>query len=167
MEKELTYREAWEEIKKQIGSATYIRNDLGAPQITTMLIKDTGLFEIIERAFKRLEFLEMENESFIFFFSGGREAGKTAFTMSICNRLKALEIIKEKRVNVANFIYWLKRKPRTYRDYCQDFYQEQWYLHYKDNNDDRCKFYKLTEEEYDLLKEVICDDSGTIKTEAR
>lgn len=69
--------------------------------------------------------------------------------------LKTLEIVKEKKVNVGNFIYWLKRKPRTYKDYLQDYCQEQWYLHYKDNNDDRCKFYKLTEEEYELLKEVL------------
>ena len=68
---------------------------------------------------------------------------------------EALDIIKEKKVNVGNFIYWLKRKPRTYEDYLQDFYQEKWYLHYRDNDDDRCKFHKLTQEEYDLLREVL------------
>ena len=103
MEKELTYREAWEEIKKQIGSATYIRNDLGAPQITTMRVKDTGLFEIIDHAFNRLEFLEKADNSFIF-LAGGREAGKSATMMSIYNRLKALEIIKEKIIlNLNNY----------------------------------------------------------------
>ena len=71
------------------------------------------------------------------------------------DKIKAFEIIKEKRVNAGNFIYWLKQKSRTYEDYLQDFYQEQWYLHYKDNNDDRCKFYKLTQDEYELLKEVL------------
>ena len=147
MEKELTPLEAWKELKTQIAGAQFCRLDLngGTPQITTMLIRDTGLFEIIERALNRLEFLEEADNSFTFFF-GGREAGKTAFTMSIFNRLKALEIIKEKRVDT----YWLRTAENLSR----------YNLGVGTNQ-------ALKKKEYDLLKEVICDDSGTIKTEAR
>lgn len=86
------------------------------------------------------------------------KAFETSFSkdfLQIEKALKALEVIKEKGVNWGNFIYWLKRTPRTYDDYLIDFYEEGWYLHYKDNSDNRCKFYKLTKEEYDLLKEVL------------
>lgn len=50
--------------------------------------------------------------------------------------LKALEIIKEKRVNIGDFIR--TRNVEQYNDY----------LAYNDNE-------KLTQEEYDLLKEVM------------
>lgn len=62
---------------------------------------------VIEKALKRLEFLEMADRSFTFFF-GGREAGKTAFTMSICNRLNALETIILKKVSFTelDFVDW-------------------------------------------------------------
>lgn len=94
MDKKLTPLEAWEEIKRQIGSATYIRNDTGAPQITTMRVKDTGLFEIIDDALTRLQFQDKLDNLFIS-LAGGREAGKTALTKSICDKLRAFEIIKE------------------------------------------------------------------------
>ena len=68
---------------------------------------------------------------------------------------KALEIIKEKRVNVANFIYWLNKEPRTYEQYLNDYYQEGWYLHFRDNNDGRCKLCKLSLTEFNVLLEVF------------
>lgn len=130
----LSYREAWAEIKRQIGSATYIRSDLGAPQITTMRVKDTGLFEIIDDALTRLQFQDKLDNSFIF-FAGGREAGKSAITMSICNKLRALEIIKDKRVDTC----WLRRAENLSR----------YNLGVGTNQ-------ALKKAQYDLLKEVLC-----------
>lgn len=145
--KELSPLEAWEEIKRQIGSATYIRSDLGAPQITTMLVKDTGLFEIIDRAIKRLEFLETSDNVFTFFF-GGREAGKTAINMLICNRLKALEIIFKKEVNIYSLKRYLFRRETSVHvvPYIESL---------------------LTKEEIEIMRKAFCDDSGTFKIEAR
>ena len=96
-----------------------------------------------------IDYLELEH------YTLSEDEGVVERKQIIETALQALEIIKEKRVNVANFIYWLKREPRIYIDYLRDCYQEGWYLHYKDNNDDRCKFYELIQAEFDLLKEVL------------
>ena len=74
---------------------------------------------------------------------------------------KALEIIKEKQINVANFIKWLNSTNGTYEAYLQDRYQEGWNIHFNDgvskeyDNSLYIETYCLTQEEYDLLKEVL------------
>ncbi len=64
------------------------------------------------------------------------------FTRTIKKELKALEIIKKKRVN----IQWL--------EICIAEYEKNALGNYNSN---RCLF-ALTQEEFDLLKEVLCDE---------
>ena len=82
---------------------------------------------IIETALKRLEKIETTTHSVL------RE--------DISNKLKALEIIKEKRVDVDYLITCIERniKPlQNYNEYIKEFYG-----------------IELAQEEYDLLKEVL------------
>lgn len=68
-------------------------------------------------------------------------------------QIKALEIIKEKRVNVDNFLSFI-RKETTYEDYL-----------IKHNKFVITKITfkeKLTQEEYDLLKEVLIDEDKNL-----
>ena len=65
---------------------------------------------------------------------------------------EVLEIIKEKRVNVANLIDWFNNSQNTsYEGYLSDYYQEGWFIHFKDN-DDVDIMYQLTQKEFDTLK---------------
>lgn len=66
--------------------------------------------------------------------------------------LKALEIIKEKKVNTAEFIAYVKDTNHNYETYLLDYSQEHWYLHINDNNETS---YCLIQEEYELIKEVL------------
>lgn len=92
MDKKLTPLEAWKEIKRQIGSATYIRNDTGAPQITTMRVKDTGLFEIIDRAFIQLEYYKTLCEAYVYFIHDPEHKYPV---LELGAMIKAIEIIKK------------------------------------------------------------------------
>lgn len=92
-----------------------------------------GSFEIIETALKDYENLKLKHKSM-------QDAVLDDF-----KKLKALEIIKEKQVNVDNFLRHIK-KETDYKEYKR-----------------LCGLYKimvfsdkdLTQEEYDLLKEVL------------
>ena len=76
---------------------------------------------IVETALKRLEQLEEEKQS---------------FDRVIEKKLKALEIIRKKRVNIGDFVRC--KNIEDYNEYCCYNEKEQ-----------------LTQEEYDLLKEVL------------
>lgn len=67
--------------------------------------------------------------------------------ISIENKLKALEIIKEKQVNVRNLIIYCFEMKREYENYIEMF-------NFSDNFWELGKDL-LTQEEYDLLKEVL------------
>lgn len=64
---------------------------------------------------------------------------------------KIFKIIKEKKVNVGNFVEWLK-EHNSYDSYSLDCIQEGCYLHYDDNKNEESI---LTKEEFELLKEVF------------
>jgi len=65
---------------------------------------------------------------------------------------KVLDVIKNKRVNVANLIDWFNNSRNTsYEGYLSDYYQEGWFIHFKDN-DGVDIMYQLTQEEFDTLK---------------
>lgn len=59
--------------------------------------------------------------------------------------LKVLEIIKEKEVQVCNLKHYIKTKKNA-REHYNWVYEEYDYM-------------QLTEEEYDLLKEVLCNET--------
>lgn len=85
-------------------------------------------FKLIEAALKEKENIEKTiNELF-------SENGKVITTIDIKKQLKAIEIIKDKEVNV--FIFLHSGDLETYNDMVEE------------NR-------KLTQEEYDLLKEVL------------
>lgn len=89
--------------------------------------------EIIETALKRLESIEDTR----FIILGGRCSGKTQKVYTLL-KLKAFEIIKEKRVNVNQFF-----------KHCSN--NDKWGY-----NKTVCdKKRQLTQEEYDLLKKVL------------
>lgn len=134
MDKKLTPLEAWEEIKRQIGSATYIRSDSGAPQITTMLVKDTGLFEIIDDAFTQLEYYKTLTEVYIYFI---HDPDHKYTVLELGTMIKAVEIIKEKEVNVE----WLLHCGDSVEEYNDGFFRGK-----KD----------LTKDEFCLLKKFLC-----------
>ena len=85
--------------------------------------------EIIETALKRLESIEDTR----FIILGGRCSGKSQKVHALL-KLKALEIIKEKEVNIHIFRH------------CSDL------AAYNDMAEEN---QKLTQQEYDLLKEVL------------
>ena len=70
--------------------------------------------------------------------------------------LKALEIIKEKRVDVLVLVQYMKEKPNdtwaleSYNHYCEDKKNCKYY-----DGRDYLKPKSLTQEEYELLKEVL------------
>lgn len=102
--------------------------------------------ETIETALKEKENIEKTiNELF-------SDNGKVITTIDIKKQLKALVIIKEKMVNTAEFISYVKDTNHNYETYLLDYSQEYWYLHINDNNETS---YCLTQEEYGLLKEVL------------
>lgn len=114
MSKELSPLEAVEKIRE----INYFEDD-------QEVIEDCfGLEEylsIIESALKRLESVDRIGEM---------------FCVNVDKKLKALEIIKEKRVNACEII-----NSKDVREY-------NWSIHTP-------KKYPLTQEEYDLLKEVL------------
>ncbi|MBR1984467.1 MAG: hypothetical protein IKA31_01885 [Clostridia bacterium] len=99
--------EALEELKFQVGNITYHTHDL---QITTFKVRDSGLFELIEK------------------------------------ELKALEIIKEKNVDIVGV------KKLSLEDYNKGVELGD---KYKPKEMKECPYKKLTQDEYDLLKEVL------------
>lgn len=123
MNKELTPLEALEEIKRQVGNIHYFDFTQNIPTMTTIPLVDTLLFKIVENALKRLKQLEEEKQS---------------FDRAIEKKLKALEIIKEKRVDVG----WLIS--------CENIKQYNGVIGTATHK-------LLTQEEYDLLKEVLDD----------
>lgn len=117
MSKELTPLQALERIKSHY-------ND----RVCVDILED---FDLIETALKRLEKIETTTHSVL------RE--------DIVKELKALEIIKKKRVNVDALIKYIKTNAVDDIPLC-------WYNEYIALfEEDRC----LTEEEYDFLKEVL------------
>ena len=103
-----------------------------------------------------LSLLEIEKhlKDYIFHFEMGK-VDKMFISNSfeiIEKALKALEIIKEKRVNVEEFI-------EMFEDWKEITY-EKWIIYYEENgyyiqgNED-FDYNRLTQEEYDLLKEVL------------
>ena len=89
-------------------------------------IEKLDRYKVIEKELKRLE--ELENENLVLTFGNTVNQGK----------LKALEIIKEKRIDIDCLIKWLKKD-----DY--ELYHHT-YLHHRED---------LEQQEYDLLKEVL------------
>ena len=87
-------------------------------------------FDIIEAALKRLEQYENETQSI------GEMIGK---------KLKALEIIVKKKVDTKRLLYYLKTNACDDNVLC-------WYNEYGVDFDTEKT---LTQEEYDLLKEVL------------
>lgn len=72
--------------------------------------------------------------------------------------LDAIEIIKNKKVNVANLIDWFNNSREvSYTCYVRDYYQEGWFIHFADN-DEVDTMYNLTYDEFVLLKEVFNND---------
>jgi len=59
--------------------------------------------------------------------------------------LKVLEIIKNKRVNIEDFLDYIEHDNPSYEEYAYEWFGE--YEYFPEN--------QLTEEEYDLLKEVL------------
>ena len=112
-------------IKYENGNETQYRFET----IKDMFLKQ---FAIIETALKRIPELEREN------FELSEQVGMYAtYKCEDEKKLKALEIIKEKEVDV--FIFLHSGYLETYNDIVED------------NR-------KLTQEEYDLLKEVLLWD---------
>ena len=106
-------------------------------------------YELIENALKDLEFYEECRECFSIEYYQVREA----FLLYMMNRdnrksLKALKIIKEKNVNIC----LLKDC-----DNCQEYNDLCIYTIRYSHKSYKCSY--LVNEEYDLLKEVMC--SGT------
>ena len=80
---------ALEELKFQVGNITYFTRDL---QITTFKVRDSGLFEIIEKELKDKEKLE-----------------------------KAFNIIKNKQANIKNLIEYCYNVALSYEEYVDHF----------------------------------------------
>lgn len=124
MNKELTPLEAIDRVKNHL-EVLYMSCDNDGSESGSVYYE----LDIIETALKEKENIEKTiNELF-------SENGKVITTIDIKKKLKALEIIKKKRVDVNCFlIYDLKR----YNDFIA-----------------KNEFMKLTQEQYDLLKEVL------------
>ena len=120
MNKELSPLEALKELKYQVAGLEAATHDV-PPQRTTYLVRDMGLFEIIETALKELDFKRMV---IVDFLTGNDE-----------KKLKALEIIKEKKVNIRGLS---RLTLEEYNENRRSHKEEQ-----------------LTQEEFDLLKEVL------------
>ena len=98
-------------------------------QVSGQTIRPNG-FDIIETALKEKENIEKTiNELF-------SENGKVITTIEIKKKLKALKIIKEKSVDV-NWLLQCFTHTKELENYNQD------------------RRHKITEKEYDLLKEVL------------
>lgn len=91
--------------------------------------------DLIETALKRLENYE-QNEDF------NKDVLNYAFLneQDKIKKLKALDIIKEKKVNVLMFICYANSGKNGFKMYNQAMENEEW---------------RLTQEEFDLLKEVL------------
>ncbi len=93
--------------------------------------KDKECFDIIETALKRLKDLEkwfLDDEDY--------------------KKYKALKIIKEKEVNIHNFKAYLINQGWTYEQYLDEENEINTSGH-------QFAYNKLTQEEFDLLKEVL------------
>jgi hypothetical protein len=122
--------------------------------------KDTGDFlynafdlkEEIEKALKEHEQLKIDYEE-LNDIHDELVKYKNKERDDVVKKLKALEIIKEKRVNVYQMLCIFK-EGLTYEDY-----EKLWNIdierYYKHNTDLLYSHFKLTQEEYDLLKEVL------------
>lgn len=122
--KELNGLEALEELKFQVGNITYHTRDL---QITSFKVKDSGLFEIIEKELK-----DGENYKVIYRLEHEKNQQLSQANLKMS---KALEIIKKYPM----FSLHDDLPQGTYRIYDCELYSH----------------YDLTKEEYDLLKEIL------------
>lgn len=98
-------------------------------------IKERNAYEIVEKELKEYENLQLKHRSM-------QDAVLDDF-----KKLKALEIIKNKRVNVRCLTVYCLKLNDTYKDYLDVF-------NYCDNCWDLGEIL-LTSEEYNLLKEVL------------
>lgn len=101
-------------------------------------LEDDKLFSIVETALKENVELKKMIRNF------NEAIGEPQIiTPTIEKKLKALEIIKEKEVNISFFMMYIKE------DYCYEWYEK----------DHKAMFPAtkklLTQEEFDLLKEVL------------
>ena len=128
MIKQLSSLEALERIKN-----TQVKN--ATSPFDYVYIKDERKHEldIIETALKRLESVDKVGEM---------------FCCDVDKKLKALEIIKEKEINIQTFKKWIIDRDWSYEDYLTEI---------GDINVTDYYFSKipLTQEEFDLLKEVF------------
>lgn len=129
MTKEL---EAFEDLKRQVGNMPYTSYDNGLGNRTTFLIKDSAIFPIIENALKEYESAKNIIKAL------NKERAKNII------KIKALEIIRETRVDT-NLI----KLSEDYDHYCS---MEAIKIL---NNVQTTKQKGITEEEYNLLKEVL------------
>lgn len=104
-------------------------------------IENVKDIEIIEKELKDYE--EMKAIKGTITLDNALEETLIKACPNVAKKLKALEIIKEKQVNVGNIIHDIEEHGLTYQEYleCYDYYQ------YGGT--------QLTQEEFDLLKEVL------------
>lgn len=128
MTKEL---EAFEDLKRQVGNMPYTSYDNGLGNRTTFLIKDSAIFPLIENALKDYEKIKIEYRELRTYHYDLLKENERLHNQKI-KKLKALEIIKKKKVNVRFLISC--KTLKEYNDVISDH---------------------LTQDEYDLLKEVL------------
>lgn len=147
MSKEL---EALVEIKRQIGNIHYFDFTQNPPRMTSIHLVNTPFFEIIENALKRLE--GIDDKKVVYMTRTQGQAQKVIDELSkhkevvITNlsdqkKLKALEIIKMKKIDVGLFYTILEDDNQKDKKWSYNFWQE------KEN--------KINQNEFEILKEVL------------
>ena len=101
-------------------------------------------YDIIETALKRNVELEKININLLKENTNLRER-PLDFYSDVEKKLKALEIIKEKRLDIGDFLSYLESGNRSYYDYCYDWFWEYDYVPKE----------QLTQEQFELLKEML------------
>lgn len=142
--------EALMEIKRQIGNIHYFDFTQNPPRMTTIPLINTPFFDIIENALKRLE--GIDDKKVVYMTRTQGQAQKVIDELSkhkevvITNlsdqkKLKALEIIKTKKIDVGLFYTILEDNNQKNKKWSYNFWQE------KEN--------KITQKEFDSVKEVL------------